>query len=170
MQGVTFRILFRSAFVVLLGVLGMCLPFFGDIVGLVGAIGTQRGRNNLLSSVKSWFVELRVSDQVNTLADLPNYPSSPPSAPGFWPATVYYPIECWIRVYKPSERRKFWLRVGGGGSSPRREVGACPHMDIPLTISQRNPFPPPSFITGAEYRLLCCHPGGNGGQRAAHYS
>ncbi|KAL6768000.1 hypothetical protein ACKKBF_B37395 [Auxenochlorella protothecoides x Auxenochlorella symbiontica] len=46
----------------------MCLPFFGDIVGLVGAIG-------------------------------------------FWPATVYYPIECWIRVYKPSERRKFWLRV-----------------------------------------------------------
>ncbi|KAL6766799.1 hypothetical protein ACKKBG_A37395 [Auxenochlorella protothecoides x Auxenochlorella symbiontica] len=68
LRGVTFRILFRSAFVVLLGVLGMCLPFFGDIVGLVGAIG-------------------------------------------FWPATVYYPIECWIRVYKPSERRKFWLRV-----------------------------------------------------------
>lgn len=32
-------------------------------------------------------------------------------AAGFWPATVYYPVEMWIRLYRPSKRHRFWLEV-----------------------------------------------------------
>lgn len=32
-------------------------------------------------------------------------------AVGFWPATVYYPIEVWIRLYSPSRRHVFWLQT-----------------------------------------------------------
>lgn len=45
-----FRLSFRSAYVVLVAFISICLPFFSDIVGLIGAIG-------------------------------------------FWPATVFYPVE-----------------------------------------------------------------------------
>ena len=67
LRGIVFRIVLRTLFVVFIGFVGICLPFFGDIVGLVGARG-------------------------------------------FWPATVYFPIECWIRVFKPSPRKRLWLR------------------------------------------------------------
>lgn len=67
-QGLTFRISLRSTLVVLIGFVGILMPFFNDIVGLVGAVG-------------------------------------------FWPATVYFPIECWIRMYKPQPTLRFWLRV-----------------------------------------------------------
>ena len=30
---------------------------------------------------------------------------------GFWPLTVLFPIECWILVFRPTARHKFWLRV-----------------------------------------------------------
>ncbi|KAL6767998.1 hypothetical protein ACKKBF_B37390 [Auxenochlorella protothecoides x Auxenochlorella symbiontica] len=66
-KGITFRLVYRTAYVILIGFLGICLPFFGDIVGLVGAIG-------------------------------------------FWPATVFFPIECWIRVYRPNATKRMWLR------------------------------------------------------------
>lgn len=45
--------------------IAVCLPFFSDIVGLIGAIG-------------------------------------------FWPATVFYPIEMYIRHKKPG-KVAFWL-------------------------------------------------------------
>ena len=72
-QGLPFRLLFRSSMVIAIGVVGILLPFFNDIVGLVGALG-------------------------------------------FWPISVFFPIECWIRVYKPSPRKRLWLRVCGGGT------------------------------------------------------
>ena len=34
-----FRIVFRSLYVVIVGFLAICMPFFSSIVGLVGAIG-----------------------------------------------------------------------------------------------------------------------------------
>jgi len=52
----TFRLVWRSAYVAVVCVLAACLPFFNDIVGLIGAIG-------------------------------------------FWPATVLYPVEMYIRKY-----------------------------------------------------------------------
>lgn len=67
-RGIVFRLVARTAFVCFITFVGICLPFFGDIVGLVGALG-------------------------------------------FWPATVFFPIECWIRVYKPSPRKRLWLRA-----------------------------------------------------------
>ena len=48
--------------------MSILVPFFSDIVGLVGAIG-------------------------------------------FWPTTVFFPIECWIRLYRPSPTYRFWLRA-----------------------------------------------------------
>jgi hypothetical protein len=30
---------------------------------------------------------------------------------GFWPATVFFPVECWIKVFKPQNRLKYALRV-----------------------------------------------------------
>lgn len=63
-----FRLSFRIFCIVFITFLAICIPFFGDIIGLVGALG-------------------------------------------FWPLTVFFPIECWIRVYKPSRRRKGWLRA-----------------------------------------------------------
>jgi len=27
----------------------------------------------------------------------------------FWPATVFFPIHCWIKVFKPSRRMKIFL-------------------------------------------------------------
>lgn len=61
---VAFRIVFRSAYVAFVAFISVCLPFFSDIVGLIGAIG-------------------------------------------FWPATVFYPIEVG--------------RVGCGGRLGKRE-------------------------------------------------
>lgn len=40
-----FRLVYRTAYVILIGFLGVCLPFFGDIIGLVGAIG-ERGETH----------------------------------------------------------------------------------------------------------------------------
>lgn len=68
LPGMPFRLFFRTAFVVSVAFLAICLPFFSDIIGFVGAIG-------------------------------------------FWPATVFFPIECWIRVYKPERAKLLWLRV-----------------------------------------------------------
>jgi hypothetical protein len=77
-------------------------------------------------------------------------------AVGFWPATVYYPIEVWIRLYSPSRRHVFWLQVGPGlrpagstawydraapqahGGGLRREPGpswgATPALHIPHVV------------------------------------
>lgn len=46
---------------------------------------------------------------------------------GFWPATVFFPIECWIKVYKPDRQRRMWLRVRGdvGGWSVAGRRGMC---------------------------------------------
>ncbi|EFN53996.1 hypothetical protein CHLNCDRAFT_53357 [Chlorella variabilis] len=55
----------RCFYVAVVAAISMMLPFFSDMVGLVGALG-------------------------------------------FWPATVLFPIEMYIRVYKPS-RRAWWL-------------------------------------------------------------
>ena len=62
---ISFRIVFRSFYVVFVAFIAVCLPFFSDIVGLIGAIG-------------------------------------------FWPATVFYPIEMYIRYKKPG-RTTYWL-------------------------------------------------------------
>lgn len=62
---ISFRIVFRSFYVVFVAFIAVCLPFFSDIVGLIGAIG-------------------------------------------FWPATVFYPIEMYIRYKKPG-RTAYWL-------------------------------------------------------------
>lgn len=32
-------------------------------------------------------------------------------AMGFWPATVYYPIEMWILMYNPSPRKRMWMEA-----------------------------------------------------------
>ena len=29
----------------------------------------------------------------------------------FWPATVIYPVEMWLRVRGPTARQRFWLRA-----------------------------------------------------------
>lgn len=63
-----FRLSFRSLYVVIVTVIGVCLPFFSDVVGLIGAIG-------------------------------------------FWPATVFYPIEMWITVYKPNLTRRILMET-----------------------------------------------------------
>lgn len=39
MQGLGFRLVWRSALVVLLAFWAICMPFFGAIIGLVGALG-----------------------------------------------------------------------------------------------------------------------------------
>jgi hypothetical protein len=30
---------------------------------------------------------------------------------GFWPATVFFPVECWIKVFQPQIRLKYALRA-----------------------------------------------------------
>ncbi|KAL6766801.1 hypothetical protein ACKKBG_A37400 [Auxenochlorella protothecoides x Auxenochlorella symbiontica] len=67
-RGWKLRIPLRSFYVVAVCIIAICLPFFNDIVGLIGALG-------------------------------------------FWPTTVFFPVECWIRVYNPDKRKRFWLRV-----------------------------------------------------------
>ncbi|GAB4815312.1 hypothetical protein N2152v2_002358 [Parachlorella kessleri] len=32
-------------------------------------------------------------------------------AVGFWPTTVYYPVEMWIKMFEPSPRKRMWLEV-----------------------------------------------------------
>lgn len=113
-QGVPFRLVIRSFFVVFVGFLSICLPFFNDIIGLVGAVG-------------------------------------------FWPATVFFPIECWIRMYKPSARMRFWLRVccvwwwcvRVGWRGGRRVTGD--HSSRRLLIHKSAPVP----NAGAQH-CLCC--------------
>ena len=41
--GLTFRIIFRSLYVVVVCFVAICLPFFGDFVGLVRGLRVQRG-------------------------------------------------------------------------------------------------------------------------------
>ncbi|KAL6778543.1 Amino acid permease 5 [Auxenochlorella protothecoides] len=65
---VAFRIVFRSAYVAFVAFISVCLPFFSDIVGLIGAIG-------------------------------------------FWPATVFYPIEMYIRYRKPGPTARYALEA-----------------------------------------------------------
>lgn len=64
----TFRIVFRSAYVVLTTFFACLLPFMGIILGLAGALG-------------------------------------------FWPASVWAPVECYIKVFKPSKGVAWWLRI-----------------------------------------------------------
>lgn len=70
-RGIAFRLFDRSVYIVVVTVLACCLPFFGDIVGLVGAIG-------------------------------------------FWPLTVLFPIECWIKCFKPTGAKLIALRIFNG--------------------------------------------------------
>lgn len=61
-----FRMVWRSTFVVLTTVISMLLPFFNDIVGILGALG-------------------------------------------FWPLTVYFPIEMYIAQKKIEKRSLRWV-------------------------------------------------------------
>ncbi|XP_031476217.1 amino acid permease 3-like [Nymphaea colorata] len=61
-----FRLVWRTAFVVLTTVISMLMPFFNDVVGILGALG-------------------------------------------FWPLTVYFPIEMYINQKKISKWSSRWL-------------------------------------------------------------
>ncbi len=58
-----FKYGYRILYVCLVTFLAILLPFFGIILGFVGAMG-------------------------------------------FWPATVFFPIECWCKVFRPSRKQK----------------------------------------------------------------
>ncbi|KDD74181.1 transmembrane amino acid transporter protein [Helicosporidium sp. ATCC 50920] len=63
-----FRFTFRCAYVAFVAFVSICLPFFSDIVGLIGAIG-------------------------------------------FWPATIYYPVEMYILNNNPSRKKVIALQI-----------------------------------------------------------
>lgn len=63
-----FRLVWRTAFVVLTTVISMLLPFFNDVVGLLGALG-------------------------------------------FWPLTVYFPVEMYIATKKIPRWSARWLSL-----------------------------------------------------------
>ncbi|KAL0691997.1 hypothetical protein Bca4012_059177 [Brassica carinata] len=69
-----FRAVFRSCFVVLTTVISMLMPFFNDVVGILGALG-------------------------------------------FWPLTVYFPVEMYIRQRKVERWSMKWvcLKMLSGG-------------------------------------------------------
>jgi hypothetical protein len=63
-----FRLVWRTAFVIVSTVLAISLPFFNDILGLLGALG-------------------------------------------FWPLTVYFPVEMYIRQSKVEKFSKKWVAL-----------------------------------------------------------
>ena len=63
-----FRLVWRTAFVIVSTVLAISLPFFNDILGLLGALG-------------------------------------------FWPLTIYFPVEMYIRQSKTEKYSKKWVAL-----------------------------------------------------------
>jgi len=91
-----FRLWFRTLYTVLTTFFACLLPFFGIILGLIGALG-------------------------------------------FWPATVFFPIECWIKVFKPGPKMKQSLRVRAWNristtKESRNEIIACSTLSANATI------------------------------------
>lgn len=176
------RATLRPLFVVVICVLGICLPFFNDIVGLVGAIGAWRpgrggpgpgdgldGSTSVMPGGCCWgpwpkpaarrrlvrSAPVEGGPHLPRLAPPPCQGTRPPSNPaplpaGFWPATVYFPIECWIRIYKPDARKRIWLRVRWagergwgvvGGGEPQSH-GGMRRLALSVWHSLRPPIPP----------------------------
>ncbi|PSC74067.1 amino acid permease 4-like [Micractinium conductrix] len=77
----------------------------------------KRGRKvpKLLSGwyFRAWFRPLYVAIITFLTVCVPffSYIIGFAGALGFWPATVYYPIEMWIKMYQPSKNMRFWLEA-----------------------------------------------------------
>lgn len=115
LQGWWFRAWFRPGYVAVITFLTICMPFFNyvsyclsSVLGPGCCAGGVELRHPAGSLTASFCPRIAACLQIIGFV----------GAVGFWPATIFYPVRMWIKLYKPSATKAFWLEVrpvGGSG-------------------------------------------------------